>query len=232
MLKQPDQRLGAAASLVRQGAVFADIGTDHAHLPIFLLQQGRILRAIASDVRIGPLDAARANLREAGLLERVELRLTDGLTGMEDCGITDIAICGMGGELIAAIIDRARFVKDGSVHLILQPMSRAFALRGYLAEHGFEIEREVCCRSQGRIYVCLAAHYTGVPYTLTDAEMQCGKALLARKPSELERAYVASRLSSLERELSGKCASDKREDVTRLSATVAELRAYLSEEKQ
>ncbi len=233
MLKQPDQRLGAAASLVRQGAVFADVGTDHAHLPIFLLREGRILRAIASDVREGPLESARQNVREAGLADKVELRLADGLSGMEGCGITDIAICGMGGELIASIIDRAPFVRTGDVRLILQPMSRAQVLRRYLAENGFEVEDEVLCRAQGRIYVCLSSRWTGNAYTLTDAEAQCGKALLSRTPSALDRAYAQSRLSSLERELAGKtAAADKREDVTALADTVKTLRAYLSESEE
>ena len=230
MLKQPDQRLGAAASLVRQGAVFADIGTDHAHLPIFLLQSGRITRAVASDVRVGPLDSARQNVREAGLEDRVQLLLADGLSGMETLGITDIAICGMGGELIADIIDRAPFVRNEDVRLILQPMSRAHELRRYLAREGFDVLCESVCSAQGRCYVCLAAQYTGVPYTLTDAEAHCGRDLLSRAPSALERAYVKTRLASLERELAGKISSEKQEDVTALSDTVHTIRAYLSEE--
>lgn len=230
MLKQPDQRLGAAASLVRQGAVFADVGTDHAHLPIFLLQSDRIARAIASDVRVGPLDCARENVRAAGLESRVELRLADGLSGMENCGITDIAICGMGGELIAAIIDHAPFVRDEGIRLILQPMSRAYALRRYLAENGFEIETELLCRAQGRVYVCIAAHYTGTPYTLTDAEAYCGGALLLRAPDALSCAYVKAVLASLERELAGKAVSEAKEDCTALSATVETLRRYLMKE--
>ena len=89
---------------MRQGAVFADIGTDHAHLPIFLLKTGKIARAVAADVNEGPLDRARRNAMSEGVAEKIDFRLANGLAGMDELGLTDIAICGMGGELIAAIL--------------------------------------------------------------------------------------------------------------------------------
>lgn len=225
---RPDDRLGAAASFVRQGAVFADIGTDHAHLPIFLLKSGRISRAVAADVNEGPLDRARENAASENLTDKIDFRLADGLSGMESLGLTDIAICGMGGELIAMILDRAPFVRNEDIRLILQPMTRASVLRAYLAREGFAIEEEKIISAASRVYVCLSAHYTGKPYTLTKAEEECGRSLLLRAPNPLERKYVIARLSAAKKKLAGRKSGGRFDDETKaLEALVAEYERYL-----
>ena len=96
-------RLLCVAKLVRQNAVLADVGTDHAYLPLFLLSVGKIDRAICSDINEGPLASARENASLDGLTEKITFLLTNGLCGVMAYSPTDIAICGMGGELIAEI---------------------------------------------------------------------------------------------------------------------------------
>ncbi len=191
---------------MRQGAVFADIGTDHAHLPIFLLKQNRIQSAVAADLREGPLSRARENAAQAGVSDRIDFRLASGLAGMEALGLTDIAICGMGGELIASILDNAPFVRNPDIRLILQPMTRAPHLRHYLASNGFVIQEEVVCQAAGRLYICIVSAYAGAPYTLSEAEIDCGQALLRRKPNALERAFIEERLDAARRRLDGRTA--------------------------
>lgn len=174
----------AAAGFVRQGAVFADIGTDHAYLPVFLLEEGKIAHAYASDINEGPLKSAKRHIEESGHADRVTLVLTDGLTGLEGHGITDVAVCGMGGELIADILTAAPFVKDSSIRLILQPMTRAAHLRRTLAKEGFAIVDECVTEAAGKLYFCMAAAYTGVPYMLSRVEEELGAVNIARKPRE------------------------------------------------
>ena len=170
-----DSRLLSAARFVRQGAVFADIGTDHAHLPIFLLKQKKISRAVLSDINRGPLDSARDNVIEAGLLPLVDLRLTDGARELSGLGITDVSICGMGGELIARIIKDARWLFDADIRLILQPMTRVAHLRRALAALGFKIEDESHSEADGKNYVTICAHFDGCVREIDDIEAEIGE---------------------------------------------------------
>ena len=170
-----DSRLLSAARFVRQGAVFADIGTDHAHLPIFLLKQKKISRAVLSDINRGPLDSARDNVIEAGLLPLVDLRLTDGARELSGLGITDVSICGMGGELIARIIKDALWLFDADIRLILHPMTRVAHLRRALAALGFKIEDESHSEADGKNYVTICAHFDGCVREIDDIEAEIGE---------------------------------------------------------
>ena len=125
-------RLRQIAAWVRQGAHLADVGTDHAYLPVWLTLQGRVASAIASDLRRGPLDRAQ-----------------------EECDT--IVIAGMGGENIAQILAGAPWTADGRHTLLLQPQSRAEALRRFLAEHGYAIAREALVRDRGFLYPVIEA---------------------------------------------------------------------------
>lgn len=167
-------RLLTAASFVRSGATVADVGTDHAYLPIYLVSAGIANCAIASDINEGPLARAEANVRKYDLSDRISLRLTPGLAGIEADAPTDILICGMGGELIASILEAATFVRDPKIRLILQPMSSARELRLWLAENGFEIVEERFAAEKEKLYVVMCAHYKGVPYPLSEIDSYVG----------------------------------------------------------
>jgi len=205
MAQRIDARLASAAYFVREGSVFCDVGTDHAYLPIYLLQAGRIPYAIAADIGEGPLASAEAHLAEVGLSDKVKTVLTDGLCGLEHEGIRDIAVCGMGGELICEILARAPFVRDPAIRLILQPMTHAADLRRYLAENGFCTEAERLSLAAGRVYTCLCAAYTGERRMLTPSEAFFG---LPPQPDPAQRALYAKMLTrmhaSLVKQIHGK----------------------------
>ncbi len=174
-----NRRLSGAASFVRQGAVFADIGTDHAYLPVFLVASGVVRRAYAADINRGPLERAEENIAAAGLSSVIEARLTDGLSGLDGLSLTDIAVCGMGGELIARIIDNAPWVRDPKVRLILQPMTKSEVLREYLLSNGFSIIDEALAESD-RVYQIICAEFSGGIDTYTPLELLLGKHNLER----------------------------------------------------
>ena len=222
MSRTPDARLAACASLVRRGSVFCDVGTDNAYLPLYLLEEGLISRAVACDIGEGPLASAHAHLAEAGMLDRVKLVLTDGLVGLEEEGLEDIAVCGMGGELIASILEAAQFVRDPAIRLILQPMSSARELRLWLAANGFAITEERFAKEKEKLYVVIAASYTGEPYELSVEDSHVGFG-----DGELLAEWIAKLLGGLQKQADG-LAKAGREDEA-LSALIASLTARLKD---
>lgn len=197
-------RLCAAAGFVRQGAVFADVGTDHAYLPLSLLSEGRISRAVCTDVREGPLQSAREHAAATPYFSKMTFLLADGAACLADTGVTDVAICGMGGELIADIIARAPFLKDPACRLILQPMTRHAALRRYLAREGFSVSEEAFPAEEGRRYAVLAVSYDGVPYGLSPVEEELGILTAEKLADPAFLAYVGAQRERLRRIAAGK----------------------------
>lgn len=192
-------RLLTAASFVRQGATVADVGTDHAYLPIYLVSAGIADLAVASDINQGPLTRAEANVRRFGLTDRIALRLTPGLVGIEAFSPTDILICGMGGELIASILEAATFVRDPAVRLILQPMTSARELRLWLAANGFAVTEERFAAEKEKLYVVLCASYCGKPYVLSDVDSYAG--LGSAHP--LYGEWLRRQIASLQKQVNG-----------------------------
>ena len=178
MTKPLDPRLAAAAAFVKPGAVVADVGTDHAYLPLFLLENGIALFAVASDINRGPLERAKENAEKTGMTSRMRFVLADGLRGLEPerDGVDHILICGMGGELIARILGESAYTRRPGVRLILGPMSSPEELRLWLAENGFRIAEEKLAKSAGKRYAVLLAEYDGVRRTFTPCELLLGRA--------------------------------------------------------
>ncbi|MCL2507854.1 MAG: class I SAM-dependent methyltransferase [Oscillospiraceae bacterium] len=152
-------RLRMAAELVRDGVPAADIGTDHAYLSVYLVACGKCPRAIASDVREGPLRNAAETLDAFGLHDKIELRLSDGLDGFSKDDADDFVFAGMGGTLIAELLDRTPWIRDSSKRFIFQPMSRAEIIRAFLVKNRFRIIKEDACFDGCRPYIALSAQY-------------------------------------------------------------------------
>ncbi|MCH5324852.1 MAG: SAM-dependent methyltransferase [Eubacterium sp.] len=164
-------RLAAAAELVRKDKVICDVGTDHALLPCYLYQNGA-RDIIASDVKDGPLDAARENIRRYGAEGCIRTVKSDGLKEIDYA--EDIIIAGMGGELIARILAECEFL-GSDTRLILQPMTKAEVLRRELYRLGFEIISETLVRESDRHYTVIYAGYTGKSVEVTETFSYVGK---------------------------------------------------------
>ncbi len=197
-------RLCSAAEFVRQDAVFADIGTDHAYLPIFLLKKGIIRTAVCADINKGPLERAKENSRLNGVADKISFYLTDGASELSGLGITDYAICGMGGELIAKIISEAPGLKEKGVNLILQPMTRQSTLRRYLAAEGFSVQKESYTSEGTHHYVCMLASYTANKETIDAIEAEIGFKNAEIVNKDLQIAYLKSKLHAYDKLIEGK----------------------------
>lgn len=205
-------RLAAVASLVPDGARLADIGTDHAYLPVSLILDGRIEEAIAADLRSGPLDHARRTAGEYGVLERLDFRLCDGLAAIAPQECDTITIAGMGGETIAGILCQVPWTRQAH-RLILQPQSTQNVLRRFLSGNGYAIRSERVVREGERWYPVLLAE-GGQMAPLTPAEEIAGRPETWIFQPE-RRGYLEWLFKRTQNQLAGLLRSAKPEDALR-----------------
>ena len=177
-------RLRSAVPYLKRGGAVIDVGTDHAYLPIYLVGEGISSRALACDINRGPIESAERNIAAAGLARRIDTLCTDGLHGAEQFDPDDIMIFGMGGELIIRILSEAPWVKDASIGLVLQPMTRAHLLRRWLLENGFAIVGETITH-EDRYYQTIAARFSGKSEEYTEEELLLGRLNIQNNAPEL-----------------------------------------------
>lgn len=183
-----DNRLMAIANLVRNGKDFADIGTDHAYLPVYLVEKGIINKAIASDLRVGPLDNAKATVELYDYSDKIELRLSDGLDNFNENEVQEISVAGMGGLLISSFIERTKWLKNKDIHLILQPMTHIEDLRKALFDNGFIIDNEVVAEDGDKSYIVISAYFYDNVTVYTDLDLIVGK--LPQNSDDLSERYL------------------------------------------
>lgn len=150
------KRLELVASFVPQGAILLDVGSDHTYLPIELVERGKIESAIAGEVVEGSYQSAVKNVEAHGLEEKIQVRLANGLAAFEEEDrVSVITIAGMGGRLIARILEEGLGKLANVERLILQPNNREDDLRIWLQDHGFQIVAESILEEAGKFYEIL-----------------------------------------------------------------------------
>lgn len=197
------KRLLEVAKFVRQGALVADVGTDHAYLPIYLLKKGIVKSAVATDVREGPLVHTRDNVEFYQVSDKVTVYRADGLDGIEHYAPDDIMICGMGGELILRIVTECDYTRKEGVRLLIQPMSSFSELREGLFRAGYSVEDESLVRDGHMIYQVAVFTYTGESRAISSVQALLGPVNI-EKNSELFREYASIHLRKLERKIKSK----------------------------
>ena len=192
------ERLYKIAQLVRENSRVADIGTDHAYLPVYLVNTGKIDFAIASDIGEGPLERAKAVVEEYSAGEKVDIRLGSGLETVKKGEVDTAVIAGMGGMLIGEIIENSRYLAQ-DMELILQPMTADDELREYLIKNGFKITKEVLAKEGKKLYNIIVARF-GENEKYNDAEIYIGKLL---KEDIYFPEYLKRRIKKLKNAIEG-----------------------------
>jgi tRNA (adenine22-N1)-methyltransferase len=179
-------RLERVAAHVPAGARLADIGSDHAYLPVALMRRGVIVAAVAGEVALTPFYSAERTVRENGLEQRITVRQANGLAAIEaEDGITAISLCGMGGETIRDILDSGKTYLSGQERLILQPNGGEQPLRQWLMDNGYRILAEEVLRENRFDYEIIVAERSG-PVTYSAEELYFGpQQMQARSPAFL-----------------------------------------------
>lgn len=192
------KRLKAIAGFVEPGERMADIGTDHAFIPIQLVQDGVIDFAIASDVRQGPLAIAKENIHAAGVADHIVLRLADGLAGIRSVDrISTVVIAGMGGQLMVDILEAGQRQLDGTETLILEANRDDRDVRAWLAAHDYGIVNEALVADEGHVYPIMVAGKTQPDVPYTEADLLLGP-ILRREASPLFMRQLNRRIKKAE----------------------------------
>lgn len=187
------RRLAAVAALVPEGASVVDVGTDHAILPIALVDAGHCPRVIAADLRPRPLAVAARNLVHARHSERVTLRQSDGLAALERDEVSVMTCCGMGGGTICGILEARPPETLGIRRLILQANKGVARLRRHLSTHGWRLDDERFLAEGQHFYLVMVAEYDPERAALSDEEVWLGPHA-RRRGGELYECWVRRQL--------------------------------------
>lgn len=189
---QLSKRLNRVGEFVPEQSRLADIGSDHAYLPVALVLQNKIPFALAGEVVKGPFESAQKQVRKNGLEQQIIVRLADGLDAVEkDENITAVTICGMGGSLIRDILD-AGWEKqrlNGTEQLILQPNIGEKTLREWLTVHGYTILEEDILEENNKIYEIIVAARKATRIAYSEKEKLFGPFLMQQKSTIFKKKW-------------------------------------------
>lgn len=212
-----------AEEIKRCGAKrIADIGTDHALLPIYMREMGIIDSAVACDIAAGPLENAKKNVIMSGV-SGIELVLTDGLESLTKSSYDAVVIAGVGGEVIMDIIRKAG--EKAHCPLFLQPMTMQEKLRAYLWENGFEIIRETFTSERKKAYCLLSVLFDGKKRTYEHYECYMGKAPLTDKKA---KPYLEKLLYQAQKRYEGAVHEGENDQASREKLLIEKLRTSLA----
>lgn len=213
-----DSRLACVASLVRKCDCVIDIGTDHAYLPVFLIQNEVCDSAFACDVKKGPLENAKETVGNFGLKNQIETVLSDGLDNVKPQKNCCVVLAGMGGILISELLGRADWLLDESVQIVAQPMSHAEYVRKFFYENGFEITEEKTAADGKHCYLALSAVYTGKKTAYTEGRLYYGK--LFENRDETTTLYLRRQYDRMKKRYDAICTDEKYRDESLMLKTI------------
>jgi len=190
-------RLKLIADKVPLCDTVCDVGTDHAYIPIYLISNKICKKAVATDVKKGPILIAGRNIKESGLEGFIETRLGDGLDPLKEAEVDVIIVAGMGGLLIQEILEKGFKKAQKANKLVLQPMNAIEVLRRWLYDNKFDIEDEQLVDEGEKIYNVIVARWTENKRNPEEIHYYIGEKLIARNDPLLGR-YLRKRVRQLD----------------------------------
>ncbi len=192
-------RLQCVADCIKKCDLLADIGTDHAYIPIYAIQNHLAKKAVAGDVVKGPLSIATENIVSHGLENKITPVLANGLDAAKEADV--IVIAGMGGKLICEILENNLKIAKTANYMVIQPMTCSYELRSFLHENGFEIIDEKLTKEEDKIYSILVVK-NGVEKYHDDFYYHIGKKLFEKRDKLLSQ-YIKLRAEVIKKQFKG-----------------------------
>lgn len=222
-----DERLSAAAQMIRPGSRVADVGTDHGYLIARLLLDGKAAFGYACDIHPNPLEKAAKTLRQYDLQDRCALLLGDGLQGLSEEQVDDVVIAGMGGDMILHILDEAGW-RNPAHRFVLQPMTKIHELRIGLYQRGYEILKEQAAQVKNFAYTVMQVRWCGQPREITDLFARVG--MLPQTRSAAALVYLEKQAQSAEKIAEGlEKSNTKRNEIDKYYELAKEIRAICAD---
>ncbi|EWG08917.1 SAM-dependent methyltransferase [Cytobacillus firmus] len=193
--KKLSNRLEAVTNYIPSGARVADIGSDHAYLPCYAVKKGIVPFAVAGEVVEGPYQSAKKQVKMEGLENQISVRKGNGLEVIGPNEVDCITIAGMGGALIASILEEGKSKLASVKRLILQPNLSAISIRSWLIENGWELIAEEILEEDGKIYEILAAEKGEPlkPYKNKEQGLLMGPFLMEQKSSVFQNKWLGEK---------------------------------------
>ena len=196
-------RLSAIAESLPRGGTICDVGSDHGILPLYLVQKGLVAHTLVTDLNDQPLERAKKAFREAGVFDKADFILTDGILDVLSYSPDAYVIAGMGGETISGILLRALSGIPKETFFAFQPMTKQGELREFLYRNGFRISDEKAVSENGKSFLLIFAFFDGIKRIPSEDEVLFGEFLPYKKDAETAD-HFDKLLKSMEKKKLGK----------------------------
>ncbi len=229
-IKKLDKRLELCLSYVKKDSVVADIGTDHAYLPINLVHRNIARLVYACDINYGPLEKAKENIQKYNFQDKIHVILTNGLSGLQDKQINTVIVAGMGSEQIIKILKEGKFIRNRNIQLVLQPMTDAHLLREFLSLNHFYLIKEQAVRSNSKVYTVMLANYSLDRKNNQESFIYLGKLSYKSSDKDVLDEYLTNQIKNLRNISEGYLCKGKFRLEAELQKHIKNLQEFISNE--
>jgi len=195
-------RLKTVGEMIKDVNTIVDVGTDHAYIPIYLIKNNIIEKAIASDINSGPVEKAKKNVSDYNLQDKISCRLGGGLTTVKPKEVDAAIIAGMGGNLIRDIIEESKEVFKNLDYAILQPVQNPEVLREYIYKSGYKIIDEELVKEEDKFYEIFKVKYDNKIKETQPIHYEVSETLIKKK-HPMMKEYLVFKLDKYTKIYSG-----------------------------